>query len=122
MTAPPKKPASPKRRGVFLPSTEELRTLAGTDRVLRFMMDNGLPMTRDSYIAINWGPTSKPWTHEHEAEMPDFLQDLSAVQGGSGRGRGGLAHDSKAWESEPRVSGGAHAGEWTATGGSSGIP
>jgi hypothetical protein len=73
--------SSPKRKGVFLPSTEELRTLAGTDHVLRFMMDHGIPITREGYISLNWmGETPDPWTHEDEDELPEFLQDEGAVQ------------------------------------------
>jgi phage-related protein (TIGR01555 family) len=45
----------------------------------------------------------------------------AGVPAGRGRSAGDgrdLAHDAEAWETEPRVSGGANAGEWTASGGS----
>jgi hypothetical protein len=80
MSTPPEKPTLPKPSGEFSPSTEELRDLAGTDHILKFMMDNGLPLGRDTYIAINWGEEPEPWTHEHEDELPEFMQRNDAVE------------------------------------------
>lgn len=41
-------------------------------------MDKGRALTRDNYILHNWGPEPpEPWTVEHEAEIPEPLQDMS---------------------------------------------
>jgi hypothetical protein len=76
MSTPPEKPTLPKPSGVFLPSTEELKTLSGTDPVLALMLREGIPLTRENYIAVNWlGDPPDPWTDEDE--LPEFLQDTS---------------------------------------------
>jgi hypothetical protein len=57
---------------------------ADDDFVLEAMLKHGLPLTRASYVAANWGPSSdlpSPWTAEHEAEIPEPLQDWSRVEG-----------------------------------------
>ena len=42
------------------------------------MLEDGIPITRKNYVAFNWGKKPKPWTAEHEAELPEELQDWSA--------------------------------------------
>lgn len=46
------------------------------------MINHGRPLTRDNYILHNWGPEPpEPWTAEHEAEIPEPLQDMDRVIG-----------------------------------------
>jgi hypothetical protein len=59
---------------------EALSRLRGEDSTLDWMMSKGMPLTRDSYILANWGPEPpEPWTAEHEAEIPEPLQDMRRV-------------------------------------------
>ncbi len=61
----------------------ELARLRGTDPVLDGMMRRKEPLTRDMYLALNYGPDLPvPWTAEHEAEVPAPFQDWSQVQQG----------------------------------------
>ena len=40
------------------------------------MIRHGVPLTRDNYIALNWGPDlPKDWNGEHEYDIPPFLRD-----------------------------------------------
>lgn len=58
----------------------ELTSLIGTHPVLRRMLDRGLPLNREVYMALNYGPnTPDPWTHEHEGQLPRPFQDPNAV-------------------------------------------
>lgn len=51
------------------------------DPIAQTMKKYGLEITRDNYIAFNWGnPTPDPWTAENEVELPDELQDFSRVK------------------------------------------
>jgi hypothetical protein len=44
------------------------------------MLDRGLPLNREVYMALNYGPnTPDPWTHEHEGQLPRPFQDPNAV-------------------------------------------
>ena len=46
------------------------------DHVVRFLKSKGIDVTRENYIDINWlGETPDPWTEEHEAELPEYLQE-----------------------------------------------
>jgi hypothetical protein len=75
MATKPETANSQRPRGVFLPSTEELKPLSGIDHVLRLMLRDGIPLTRENYIAVNWlGETPDPWAGEDKAELPEFLQ------------------------------------------------
>ena len=39
--------------------------------VLDLMREEGLPLTREVYIQLNWwGEKPHPWTAEHEEELP----------------------------------------------------
>ena len=50
------------------------------DATLDWMLKNNIPVTREDYIYLNHGgKPPKPWTHEHEAELPEPLQDASKV-------------------------------------------
>ena len=41
------------------------------------MRECGVPVTRENYIAMNWGEPLPAWTAELEMELPDELQDWS---------------------------------------------
>jgi hypothetical protein len=42
------------------------------DGTLRHMIKNDLPLTREKWMAMNYlGDPPKPWTAEHEAEVPE---------------------------------------------------
>ena len=75
-----------------------------TDQVTAFLQSAGLPVTRQTYIEVNWwGAIPDPWTPEDEAELPEELQDWDLFQEADGGasvvakpGAAGLAQD--AWE------------------------
>jgi hypothetical protein len=47
-----------------------------TDPVISWMEANDVAVTRDNYIALNWGrDVPDPWTAEDEMELPEQLQD-----------------------------------------------
>jgi hypothetical protein len=39
-----------------------------------------IPVTRENYIAANWGEPLPEWTRELEAELPEELQDWSLFE------------------------------------------
>jgi hypothetical protein len=44
------------------------------------MLDKGIPLTRNAYLMMNWGgDLPADWNHEHEADLPEFFRDPSAV-------------------------------------------
>ncbi len=46
--------------------------------LLDWMRQNGVPITRKKYIALNWGSNiPDPWTPNDEDMLPDQLQDWS---------------------------------------------
>jgi hypothetical protein len=50
--------------------------LQSMDPVLHVMLKDGVPITRAHYIHLAYfGDPPKPWTREHEAELPPELQD-----------------------------------------------
>lgn len=47
-----------------------------TDYVFEFMKREGLPLTREKYLGLAYGQElPDPWTPEHEAELPEELQE-----------------------------------------------
>ncbi len=54
---------------------------ARMDPTLAYMIQNGLPLTREQWMSLNWpdGPP-KPWCVEHELEVPEFWQDPDKVE------------------------------------------
>ena len=59
-----------------MPTQAELESLTGEYPILRRMIRHGVPLTRDNYIALNWGPDlPKDWNGEHEHDIPPFLRD-----------------------------------------------
>ena len=49
-------------------------------RVIPLMKEAGIPVTRENYIATNWGEPLPEWTAELEAELPEELQDWSPFE------------------------------------------
>jgi hypothetical protein len=48
---------------------------AKTDGILRRMIREGLPLTREKWINMAWlGHPPTPWTSEHEEEVPAPFQ------------------------------------------------
>ena len=52
------------------------------DGVERMLKEAGVEVDRESYIAANWWGDAMPevWTAEHEAELPEHLQDWSLFE------------------------------------------
>lgn len=48
--------------------------------LLQQLFDQKQPITRESYIAMNWEEPPDPWTVEHEEELPPFLRDWSWLE------------------------------------------
>jgi hypothetical protein len=50
------------------------------DPIVARMLERNLPLHRDTYLTLNWGPDQPdPWTAEHEGELPECFKDPSAV-------------------------------------------
>lgn len=50
------------------------------DVTLNWMLKEGIEPTRENYIFHAYaGKPPRRWTHEHEAELPEPLQDASKV-------------------------------------------
>jgi hypothetical protein len=57
--------------------TIDLQLLAEAEHnpMLAYMIKNGLPLNRETWINLNWGgDTPDPWTAEDEAELPPSWQ------------------------------------------------
>jgi len=68
--APKKEPAKSKDHWVTV----------STSPLIKFMRDNGVEVTRENYINLNWGTDApSPWTAADEAELPPELQDWDKV-------------------------------------------
>ena len=49
---------------------------------LAYMIQNGLPLNRETWIGLSWGGHSpKLWCIEHEIEVPEFWRDADKVDG-----------------------------------------
>jgi hypothetical protein len=47
-----------------------------SDHLLEWMKEKGLPITREKYLGLAYGQElPDPWTPEHEAELPEELQE-----------------------------------------------
>jgi len=66
------KPTSaPMPSGMQCTELAELDALSRSDQVLREMLLARMPLDRETYLAMCWGPDlPDPWTAEHEAEVP----------------------------------------------------
>ena len=49
------------------------------DPILRGMIRDHLPLTRDNYIFLNWDKRPSPWTAEHEMSVPAIFRAEDAV-------------------------------------------
>ena len=59
--------------------------LAKHDAHIKWLLDHHHPITRKHYLVLEYpfDPLPKPWTAEHEDEVPEPLQDWSKVHRGS---------------------------------------
>jgi hypothetical protein len=64
------------------PNDVEHAPVKDNDPVIDYLKKSNLPVTRENYIEANWSPVPKPWTAEHESELPENLQDFSHVKPG----------------------------------------
>ena len=46
-----------------------------SDTIVSWMEAHGVSVTRENYIALNWSTLPDPWLPEHEAELPEQLQN-----------------------------------------------
>jgi hypothetical protein len=55
---------------------------AKNDPTLAYMINKGIPLTRERWIKLNWlAYPPQPWGVEHEMEVPELLQDHTKVEG-----------------------------------------
>jgi hypothetical protein len=49
------------------------------DDIEQLLAESGVEVTRETYISLNWfgQDIEDEWTPEHEAELPEHLQDWS---------------------------------------------
>jgi hypothetical protein len=50
------------------------------ENLIATMRAAGIPITRENYIAANWGSEPPEWNRELEAELPEELQDWSLFE------------------------------------------
>jgi hypothetical protein len=50
---------------------------SAADSLLRVMKRDGIPLTRQNYIEMNWPEKPEQWTAEHEADLPEQFRDWS---------------------------------------------
>jgi hypothetical protein len=61
---------------------QRLVEAAKNDPTLAYMINKGIPLTRERWIKLNWlGDPPQPWGVEHETEVPELLQDHTKVEG-----------------------------------------
>jgi hypothetical protein len=61
---------------------------ASHDHILRHMLQDGLPLTRETWLSLSYGRAPGPheaWTAEQEGELPLPLRDENAVREASHR-------------------------------------
>lgn len=58
-------------------SREVAKQHAADDPMLQHMLDRGMPLTRETYIARNWPDEPEEWTAEHEMELPACFRKAS---------------------------------------------
>ena len=54
---------------------DESKLDPGQQGMLRMMRKAGIPITRKNYIDVAWGSEPEDWTPEHEAQLPEELQE-----------------------------------------------
>ena len=55
-------------------SREEAEREAADFPVLLHMLQHGMPLNRETYIASNWMDEPEEWTAEHEMELPECFR------------------------------------------------
>ncbi len=51
------------------------------DPTLAYMINKGIPLTRERWIKLNWlGDPPQPWCTEHEMEVPAPWRDPSKLE------------------------------------------
>jgi hypothetical protein len=57
-------------------SQEELKTLAGQDGAVRFLLREGLPLTRENYLSVAWPDRTAEdeLDAEFEAQLPEMFR------------------------------------------------
>jgi hypothetical protein len=59
-------------------SREALQPYAAGDPIVQRMLDNGLPLARNTYVTLAYGGDEpEVWNAEHEAQLPEPFQRLS---------------------------------------------
>jgi hypothetical protein len=53
------------------------------DPILEGMIRDNLPLTRDTYIFLNWDKRPNPWTAEHEEQVPDIFRPVEDQESAS---------------------------------------
>lgn len=87
---------------------------AGQRAVIALIKMDGDPVTRESYIAVAYGPDMPdPWTAEDEAELPEELQDWSQFDPPPGQAQDAYRPDQPRLPAGTPTRGNIHAGEWT---------
>ncbi len=61
------------------------KMLLRDDPLAKWMLSNGIPVSRESYMHMNWGNKLPEWTPELEAELPEELQRWDLFQLVEGR-------------------------------------
>jgi hypothetical protein len=62
---------------------DQVEPYADHDPTIASMLRKGLPLTRNAYLAMNWGadlPDPADWNHGHEADVPECFRDPDAVR------------------------------------------
>ena len=54
-------------------------TTLADDPFVAAMREDGIPVTRENWIEMNYTEIPTPWTAEMESELPEELQDWSKV-------------------------------------------
>jgi hypothetical protein len=69
-------------------SREAAERCADESPTLASMLRKGLPLTRDVYLGLAYGPdlpSADEWNAEHEMEVPECFRDPNAVKHDPGR-------------------------------------
>lgn len=66
---------------------EESTVQPGQDETLNLMIQGRVPLTRQNYLHLSYaGQLPKPWTMEHEQELPEQFQDWDQFKPKQGAG------------------------------------
>jgi hypothetical protein len=57
------------------------RLMTSAEAQVRWMRRHNIPVTRETYVGLAYGAEPpEPWTPQHEAKLPEELQDWSRFQ------------------------------------------